>query len=275
MTAVLETVDLQVSYGAVRAVLGVTLSVGPGDVVALLGANGAGKTSTVRASAGLVRAAGGKVRWEGQDVTNWQPHRLVRAGLAVVPEGRRVFAPMTVEENLELGAFTNRSAASRKDLKSEMYDMFPALAQRRHIRAGLLSGGEQQMLAFGRALMSKPKVVMMDEPSIGLSPVMVERVMRAVADIGSLGIGVLLVEQNAVMALSVAQTGIVLERGKCVLSGDSESLRNDPGVVAAFLGDSIIRDSPEGSPSAGRKDGKLRGGPGRADPPAGTRNDGP
>lgn len=271
----LETVDLQVSYGAVRAVLGVTLSVGPGDVVALLGANGAGKTSTVRASAGLVRAAGGKVRWEGQDVTNWQPHRLVRAGLAVVPEGRRVFAPMTVEENLELGAFTNRSAASRKDLKSEMYDMFPALAQRRHIRAGLLSGGEQQMLAFGRALMSKPKVVMMDEPSIGLSPVMVDRVMRAVADIGGLGIGVLLVEQNAIMALAVAQTGIVLERGKCVLSGDSESLRNDPGVVAAFLGDSVIRDSPESSPSAGRKGGKLRETSGPADPPASTRNDDP
>jgi branched-chain amino acid transport system ATP-binding protein len=236
VSALLEVTELAVSYGAVRAVENVSVSVHAGDVVAVLGANGAGKTSTVSAVSGLVKPAGGRVVWDGKDMTGWPAHRVARAGLTLVPEGRRVFAPMSVDENLLMGAYANASKSARSVMQAKIYEMFPILAERRKTAAGLLSGGEQQMLAFGRALMSEPRLIMMDEPSIGLAPAMVDRIMEAIADIAYQGIGVLLVEQNARAALEVATSGIVLQRGVLALRGTSAELRSDPGVVAAFLG---------------------------------------
>lgn len=234
--SLLQIVNLRVSYGAIEAVRGVSLSVDAGEIVAVLGANGAGKTSTLRAISGLMRRASGSIMWNGEDVSTWPAHRLVRAGLVMVPEGRRIFAPLSVGENLQLGAHSNRSAADRKALEAEIFEMFPVLADRRRVQAGLLSGGEQQMLAFGRALMSKPQMILMDEPSVGLAPTVVDNIMNTATAISRRGIGILLVEQNAVAALSIAARGVVLERGTCILEGTAAELRSDPGVVRAFLG---------------------------------------
>lgn len=233
----LEVEGLHVRYGGVQAVDGVIVGVGPGEVEAVLGANGAGKTSTLRAIAGQVRQTAGTIRWDGHDISRWPSFKIARAGLVLVPEGRRVFGRINVLENLLLGAYTNRSKARRTEVLEQVYAMFPVLFQRQRQAAGLLSGGEQQMLAFGRAMMAQPKVILLDEPSMGLSPLMVDTIMDSIERIASTGIGVLMVEQNAMAALRVAKRAVVLERGRIVLTGSAEEIRTHPDVVKAFLGD--------------------------------------
>jgi branched-chain amino acid transport system ATP-binding protein len=234
--ALLEIHDLQVAYGGVVAVRGIDLSVSEGEVVVVLGANGAGKTSTLRAVAGQVRSRSGHVVWLGTDVSGWPAYRIARAGLALVPEGRKVFAPLTVHENLLLGSYTRRDRHRRAQLLESVYEMFPHLYARRTQAAGWLSGGEQQMLAFGRALMAEPKLILLDEPSMGLAPAVVDDIMRYIAEIASRGIGLLMVEQNAAAALEVATAVTVLERGAVVVRGTPRELRSDDAVVRAFLG---------------------------------------
>lgn len=233
----LEVRDLHVRYGGVRAVEGVNVGVDVGEVEAVLGANGAGKTSTLRAVAGQIRQASGTVHWDGKDVSRWPSFKIARAGLVLVPEGRRVFGRLSVLENLLLGGYTNRSKTRRAEILAQVFEMFPLLGQRQKMAAGLLSGGEQQMLAFGRAMMATPRVMLLDEPSMGLSPLMVESVMDAIQRITATGIGILMVEQNAMAALSVARRAVVIERGRIVLSGPADEIRTHPDVVKAFLGD--------------------------------------
>lgn len=232
----LEVADLDVRYGGVWAVRGIDLSVDRGTVHVVLGANGAGKTSSLRAVCGLERKYAGRVRWRDRDVTKWPPYRIARSGLVMVPQGRRVFAPLTVEDNLRLGGYP-RSRKEIAETMRQVYELFPPLQRRRDGRAGLLSGGEQQMLAFGRAMMARPEVILADEPSMGLSPAMVDTIMESIADIARSGIGVLAVEQNANAALAVADTAVVLERGSIVLAGTAAEVRTHPDVVRAFLGD--------------------------------------
>jgi branched-chain amino acid transport system ATP-binding protein len=235
--ALLEVTDLHVRYGGAVAVRGVDLHVDQGEVSVVLGANGAGKTSSLRAVCGQLRQSAGKVRWDGSDISSWPSYRVARAGLVLVPEGRKVFAPLSVEENLLLGAYTNRSKRRRQELMDQVLAMFPGLADRRRQLAGLLSGGEQQMLAFGRAMMAEPRVILMDEPSMGLAPVMVDVVMSSIGEIAETGIGVLMVEQNAMAALDVGSRAVVLERGEIVLAGTAEEMKTHPDVVRAFLGE--------------------------------------
>jgi branched-chain amino acid transport system ATP-binding protein len=237
MSAVLEVKDLHVSYGEMEAVRGVDLRAEAGTVTVVLGPNGAGKTTTVRSMAGLQRSTCGSVSLAGHDITRAAPHAIVRRGMVMVPEGRRVFAPLTVHENLLLGAYSNKDSASRTALLAQVFDMFPVLHDRRDGRAGLLSGGEQQMLAFGRAMMADPTIMVMDEPSMGLSPAMVDFIMGAVSAIAERGIGVLMVEQNAAAALPVASRAYVLERGEVVLEGPADEISDHPEVVRAFLGE--------------------------------------
>jgi len=232
----LEVQDLAVRYGGVHAVRGIDLAVEAGRVHVVLGSNGAGKTSSLRAICGLERKAGGRVRWRDRDVTRWPSHRIARAGLVLVPQGRRIFAPLTVEENLLLGAYS-RPRREWEEALEQIYATFPRLLERRAGTAGLLSGGEQQMLAFGRAIMARPTVILADEPSMGLSPAMVDTIMESIAGIARTGIGVLAVEQNANAALAVADTAVVLERGSIVLEGTAAEVRANPDVVRAFLGD--------------------------------------
>jgi branched-chain amino acid transport system ATP-binding protein len=233
----LEVIDLHVHYGGVVAVRGIDLSVDEGRVEVVLGANGAGKTSSLRAICGQVRQSAGHIRWGESDISHWPSFKIARSGLVMVPEGRRVLAPLSVHENLLLGGYSNRSKTRRAELYDEVCTMFPILGERRKQPAGLLSGGEQQMLAFGRAMMAEPKVILMDEPSMGLSPVMVDVIMDAINEIAKTGIGILMVEQNAMAALEVAQSAVVLERGHVVLSGTADEMRTHPDVVKAFLGD--------------------------------------
>jgi len=233
----LEVTGLQVRYGGATAVRGVDLNVDQGEVALVLGSNGAGKTSSLRAIAGQLRQSAGLVRWDGTDVSSWPSFRIARAGLVMVPEGRRVFAPLTVQENLSVGGFTNRSKKRRQELMEQVYGMFPILGTRRHQAAGFLSGGEQQMLAFGRAMMAEPRVILLDEPSMGLSPVMVDTIMDSIRAIARTGLGILMVEQNAMAALPVASRAVVLERGRIVLSGSADEISNHPDVVKAFLGE--------------------------------------
>ncbi|HVW43943.1 MAG TPA: ABC transporter ATP-binding protein [Amycolatopsis sp.] len=235
----LEIGELSVRYGSVQAVRGVSLTVDSAETVVLLGSNGAGKSSTLRAVAGLIHSTG-TVRWDGKDISRWPAHRRARAGLVLVPEGRRVFSPLSVEDNLLLGAYTQRSKSRQRATMAEIYDMFPNLAKRRRSNAGLISGGEQQMLAFGRAMMADPAMILMDEPSMGLAPIMVDMVMDAVGAIAGRGIGVLMVEQNAVAALDVARRAAVLERGTIVAQAPAEQLREDPAVLRAFLGSQAV-----------------------------------
>ncbi|MBU6440495.1 MAG: ABC transporter ATP-binding protein [Betaproteobacteria bacterium] len=228
---------LEVAYGGVRAVGGVSLEVGRGEVVALLGANGAGKSSTLRAAVGSVRARAGRVRFDGEDITGTPPHRLVARGLAMIPEGARVFARQSVEANLRLGAFTVQDQAEVQRRLERVYGMFGRLAERRAQLAGTLSGGERQMLAIGRALLSAPRLLLIDEPSLGLSPKLVEEVFEALAGLNrEQGLSVLLVEQNTAMALDLAARGYVLQSGQIVLQGSAEELRNDDEVRRAYLG---------------------------------------
>ena len=239
--ALLEIDGINVGYDRVRAVSGLSFEVDTGEIVALIGGNGAGKSTTLNAISGLVRAQAGRIRFLGADITTTEPHRIVEAGLLQVPEGRRVFAALTVEENLDMGAFARADRDAIAHDKREIFDMFPILSERRRQLAGTCSGGEQQMLAIGRALMAQPKLLMLDEPSLGLAPMIVRGIFRTIRALNrDRGMSILLVEQNARMALKLASRAIVLEHGKRVLSGPSNVLMQDPTVQQAFLGRSSL-----------------------------------
>ena len=231
----LEVKDIQVYYGAIHAIKGVSFEVSEGEIVTLIGANGAGKTTTLDTIAGLLRSRGGDIVFQGESIAHKAPHLIVKDGLALVPEGRRVFAQMTVEENLEMGAFTRANSTVAPGLE-KVYELFPRLKERRRQVAGTLSGGEQQMLAMGRALMSAPKLMMLDEPSMGLAPILVEQVFDIIQSLHKAGTTILLVEQNAQMALSIADRAYVLENGKVSLSGTGEELAKSEQVQKAYLG---------------------------------------
>ena len=235
----LETDNLHVSYGNIEAVRGVSLGVKAGKVTLVLGANGAGKSTTLKAIAGIEKPHEGTVTLDGEDITGLAPHKLVRRGIALVPEGRRVFGPLTVAENLRLGGYTAPKAAFDETL-ARVYDMFPILADRRSGAAGLLSGGEQQMLAFGRALMSQPKVMLMDEPSMGLAPVVIDSIMAKVRQMADDGIGILMVEQNAEAGLGVADDVVAIARGEVVYTGAAGDARNNASLLRAFLGEAAL-----------------------------------
>lgn len=228
--------NLVTHYGPVEALKGISLEVRQGEIVTLIGANGAGKSTTLRTISGLVRPTRGTIRYEGRELTSLPPERIVAMGIAHVPEGRRVFPMMTVTENLELGAFTRKDAAEVRDDMDRVFSLFPRLAERRTQTAGTMSGGEQQMLAIGRALMARPKLLLLDEPSMGLAPLIVENIFRIIHDINAEGTTVLLVEQNATLALSVADKGYVLETGRIVLSDATSELLENEDVRKAYLG---------------------------------------
>ena len=223
----LEIKDLHVNYGAVHALNGVSMTVNDGEIVSLIGANGAGKTTTLRTITGLEKAASGSITFDGHDLRKTEPSKIITLKLAHVPEGRHIFPQMTVEENLEIGAFTD---------PADMYERFPRLKERKRQLAGTLSGGEQQMLAVGRALMGKPKMILMDEPSMGLSPLLVKEIFEIIKEVNKQGITILLVEQNAKMALAVSDRAYVLETGTITIEGDAQQLLNDPRVKKAYLG---------------------------------------
>ena len=232
----LEINDLEAGYGEARAVADVTLTVGPSEIVALLGSNGAGKSTTLKAAAGLVRPRAGTIRWEGEDLARVSAHRIVERGLVLVPEGRRLFGSMTVEENLELGAFAPRARAVRADGFDRVYTLFPVLRERRRQAVYALSGGQQQMVAVGRALMSQPRLLMLDEPSLGIAPRLVTAILDALVAINRLGVSVLLVEQNVPAALSLAHRAYVMDGGRTVRDGSGAELLADPHVRQAYLG---------------------------------------
>ena len=235
----LELSDLIVHYGAIQALRGVSLKVPQGQVVCVIGSNGAGKTTTLRTVSGLLRPTSGAVTLDGRPLTGRAAHEIARLGVAHVPEGRHVFPDQTVEDNLQLGAFTRRGEGRAAIDASihEVYEMFPRLAERRMQLAGTMSGGEQQMLAIGRALMLKPKLVLLDEPSMGLAPIVIDEVFRRLVDLKRRGLTMLLVEQLAYRALDLADYAYVIEHGKIELEGPAKSLRDDPRVRAAYLGD--------------------------------------
>ncbi|WP_462285049.1 ABC transporter ATP-binding protein [Nostocoides sp.] len=233
----LEVADLEVSYGKIKAVKGISFSVGEGEVVTLIGTNGAGKTTTLRTISGLLRPSAGRIVYQGKRIDNVPAHDIVSLGIAQSPEGRRIFPRMTVEENLMLGAFSRTDHAGiAKDLQAA-YELFPILGERSNQAAGTFSGGEQQMLAMGRAMMSRPKLLMLDEPSMGLSPLMMKRIMSTVRTLQEQGTTILLVEQNAQAALKLANHGYVLEVGKVVLSGTGRELLSSDDVRKAYLGE--------------------------------------
>ena len=235
---ILELRDLHVHYGAIHALQGVSLRVGSGEVVALIGANGAGKTTTLRAVSGLLVPSSGRVLLGGEDVTGVRPHRLVPKGLAHAPEGRGIFLNLSVEENLDLGAFLRRDKAEIAADREKCYALFPRLAERRHQLAGTLSGGEQQMLAVARALMSRPRLLLLDEPSLGLAPQIVEQIFTILRAINEEGVSILLVEQNAAKALQLAHRAYVLETGAVVMEGAGSELLHAPEIRRAYLGES-------------------------------------
>ena len=233
----LEVQDLHVYYGEIHALKGVTLGVGKGEIVALLGNNGAGKTTTLRTLSGLLPSRSGSVRLESQSLLGVPPHEIVLRGVAHVPEGRRIFNRLTVLENLEMGAYARADGGIEQDLE-RVFALFPRLKERHTQVAGTLSGGEQQMLAIGRALMAAPRILLLDEPSMGLAPVLVEQIFETIQGINRQGTTILLVEQNAAMALSIAHRGYVLETGAIVLSGSAQDLQENPEVRRAYLGES-------------------------------------
>ena len=235
--AMLEVKDLEVYYGMIQAIKGISFEVNQGEVIALIGANGAGKTTTLHTITGLLSPKKGSVLFEGQDITKVPAHKIVSMGMAHVPEGRRVFSQLSVYENLKLGAYTRKDRSNiDKELQS-IYERFPRLAERKNQLAGTLSGGEQQMLAMGRALMSKPSIVLMDEPSMGLSPILVNEIFDIIESISKSGTTVLLVEQNAKKALSIADRAYVLETGKVVLEGHAKDLLENDSIKKAYLGE--------------------------------------
>ena len=231
----LKVNDINVYYGSIHAIKGVSFEVNDGEIVTLIGANGAGKSTTLNTIAGLLHTQTGSVEFLGEKINGVPPHTIVSKGLALVPEGRRVFLQMTVEENLEMGAYTRPGSEVDPGI-ADVYERFPRLKERRRQIAGTLSGGEQQMLAMGRALMSRPKLLMLDEPSMGLAPILVEQIFDIIRELHRSGTTVLLVEQNAQMALSIADRGYVLETGKIVATGTGRELLNDDAVKRAYLG---------------------------------------
>jgi len=235
--SLLRLEQLQVSYGGIRAVKGIDIEVNPGELVCLIGANGAGKTTTLKAITGLVRSAGGRIVYDGHDIGGLRVHEIARRGLALVPEGRGVFAQLTIEENLAMGAYARGNRAAVATDIDRAFTLFPRLKERRLQTAGTLSGGEQQMLALGRALMSRPKLLLLDEPSMGLAPLMVERIFEVVRTIAAEGVTMLLVEQNARLALETSHRGYVLEGGLVTVSGEAKSLLGDPRIREAYLGE--------------------------------------
>ncbi|MEY9877829.1 branched-chain amino acid transport system ATP-binding protein [Streptacidiphilus sp. MAP12-33] len=237
MTALLEVEDLRVAYGKIEAVKGISFSIEQGQIVTLIGTNGAGKSTTLRTVSGLLKPVGGTVRFNGERIDGTAANKIVGMGLAHSPEGRRIFARMSIEENLQLGAFLRRDAAGIQADIDRAYALFPILGERRKQAAGTLSGGEQQMLAMGRALMSQPKLLMLDEPSMGLSPIMMQKIMSTVVELRDQGMTILLVEQNAQAALSLADQGHVMEIGKISLSGTGADLLHDESVRKAYLGE--------------------------------------
>lgn len=235
--AMLSVNNLQVHYGMIQAIKDVSFEVNEGEVIALIGANGAGKTTILHTVSGLLQPTKGSVIFEGQDITKVPAHKIVSLGMAHVPEGRRVFAQLTVLENLKLGAYTRKDKNEMEETLKMIYKRFPRLEERKNQIAGTLSGGEQQMLAMGRALMSHPKIILMDEPSMGLSPIFVDEVFKIIRDISAEGVTVLLVEQNAKKALNIANRAYVLETGNIILQGDAKKLMNDESVKKAYLGE--------------------------------------
>jgi branched-chain amino acid transport system ATP-binding protein len=235
--SLLSIEKLQVAYGGIRAVKGIDLEVRAGELVCLIGANGAGKTTTLRAITGIVRAAAGAVRYDGTDISRMKPHQIARRGLALVPEGRGVFAQLTIEENLAMGAYARRDSAAVAADVERAFTLFPRLKERRRQIAGTLSGGEQQMLAIARAMMSRPKLLLLDEPSMGLAPIMVEKIFEVIRTIATEGVTLLLVEQNARLALEVSHRAYVLEGGLVTLTGEGKALLHDPRIREAYLGE--------------------------------------
>ncbi|HVJ74580.1 MAG TPA: ABC transporter ATP-binding protein [Casimicrobiaceae bacterium] len=227
---------LKVAYGGIQAVKGIDLVVGKGELVCLIGANGAGKTTTLKGVTGLQPVSGGTVRYDGEDVTGARAFELVRKGLAMVPEGRGVFGALTIEENLAMGAYVRNDRDGIRSDVERVFGLFPRLKERRRQTAGTLSGGEQQMLAMGRAMMSRPRMLLLDEPSMGLAPLMVQKVFETVLAVSGEGVTILLIEQNAKLALEVSHRGYVMESGEITLAGDAKSLLHDPKVRAAYLG---------------------------------------
>ncbi len=233
--SLLEVKDLHVSYDGIKAVRGLDITLAEGEIVSLVGSNGAGKSTTLRAICGITPFQSGKILIEGRDIRSIPPHLLVREGISLVPEGRGLFGRSTVEENLMMGAYSRRDAEIGKDLE-KVYSLFPRLLERRKQPAGTLSGGEQQMVSLGRALMSRPRLLFLDEPSMGLAPIMVQKIFEIIRTIASTGMTILLVEQNAKVALSLCSRGYVMESGKIILSDSASSLLANPQVKAAYLG---------------------------------------
>ncbi len=231
----LEVDNVHAGYGAIEALRGVSLSVEEGEVVTLIGSNGAGKSTTLRSIAGLTPARSGTVRFAGEDITRVPAEQIVGLGIALAPEGRHTFPRMTVRENLELGAYRRRGPEVAED-RDRVYELFPRLHERESQRAGTMSGGEQQMLAIGRALMARPRLLMLDEPSMGIAPILVQRIYGTIGEINRSGVAILLVEQNANYALEISRRGYVLETGQIALGGESARLRDDPEVQRAYLG---------------------------------------
>jgi len=231
----LEVADIHTRYGSIEALKGVSLTVDEGEVVTLIGSNGAGKSTTLRSISGLTPASEGKITFAGQEITRVPAHEIVGHGIALAPEGRHCFPRMTVRENLELGAHRRRDTGIAEDY-ARVYELFTHLKERERQKAGTMSGGEQQMLAIGRALMARPKLLMLDEPSLGIAPNLVQRIYETIGEINRSGVAILLVEQNANYALEAASRGYVLETGRVALANDSASLRNDPEVQNAYLG---------------------------------------
>ncbi len=233
----LELSKLEVAYGGIHAVKGINLEIGEGELVCLIGANGAGKTTTLKGICGLLPVKAGKIFYGGDDITGKPAFQLVRRGLAMVPEGRGVFGALTIEENLAMGAYIRNDTAGIKSDVERVYHLFPRLKERRRQTAGTMSGGEQQMLAMGRAMMSRPKMLLLDEPSMGLAPLMVQKVFETIVTISGEGVTILLIEQNAKLALEVSRRGYVMESGEITLSGEASSLLHDPKVREAYLGE--------------------------------------
>jgi branched-chain amino acid transport system ATP-binding protein len=233
---VLEVEDIQTFYGSIQALKGISLDVREGEIVTLIGANGAGKSTTLRSINGLNRPQKGRIRFQGRDITSEPAHEIVKMGISQAPEGRKLFPRMTVLENLQMGAFQRRDRAKMREDLDRVYELFPRLAERKSQKAGTLSGGEQQMVAIGRALMARPKLLLLDEPSMGLAPIFVERIFEIIKEINQQGIPILLVEQNALMALDVAQRGYVMETGRIALADEAKKLRQNEDVRRTYLG---------------------------------------
>ncbi|MCG6929491.1 MAG: ABC transporter ATP-binding protein [Desulfofustis sp.] len=234
---ILEIENLETYYGKIHALRSISFTVNKGEIVTLLGANGAGKSTTLRTISGLTRASGGTVRFLGEDITRKAAHDIVKMGLIHVPEGRKIFKGMTILENLELGSFTLTDEDERARRLQHVFEIFPVLRERRHRDSAFLSGGEQQMLAIGRSMMTNPRLLLLDEPSMGLAPFLVQEIMRIIVKLNREGVTILLVEQNAKVALKLANCGYVLETGRIVIQGDAETLRRDESIIKAYLGE--------------------------------------